>query len=221
MLEQIVEPGKNKEINNEGETLEHGNAHKETATTTIDAVPTKRIIEDKESKEERISLLTKFLQIHEHVHAYLFTKKDTHDEVSDNSQYFSDGEDKSLFYAIERGKEHAAKMQRRKSIVLDFIPVIGSAKMISEAIRGNQHMTGKKLDAQVRVIHGVSGAIFLTLDVTGIGVIVSELGKAILKMGEKLLLERVTEEVSMSVVKKESKKLIVRGKVRAKNTDSL
>lgn len=56
----------------------------------------------------------------------------------------------------------------KTSFALDVLPVVGSGKMITEAIAG-QDITGKELDGKDRIIHGAIGVASGILNLTGIG----------------------------------------------------
>lgn len=96
-------------------------------------------------------------------------------------------------------------LQKKKTIalitnVLDFIPVIGSVKMVAEGIRGEQFGTHKKLSDIPRGIHTVAGFSFLVLDMTSIGTIFSELGKGFFKLGERTLVKSAEEVITRDAV---------------------
>ncbi len=116
------------------------------------------------------------------------------------------------------------KVERVKRIatnVTDFIPVIGSAKMILEGIRGKQYGTEKEIKGVSRVIHTASGALFLGLDMTGVGVIASELGKGAIKIGERAALKKLEKTLAQEVVVKESAKLVARGEARIDKAENI
>lgn len=56
---------------------------------------------------------------------------------------------------------------------LDLIPVIGSVKMIGEGLAGTT-LSGEKLSTGKRILHFTEGAVFLTLDLTGVGITAAE-----------------------------------------------
>ena len=96
--------------------------------------------------------------------------------------------------------EHYAIHNHKHSFVTnsaDFIPVIGSGKMIIESMRGRQFGTGKRYNPLQRIIHGVAGAGFLAADMTGIGSIASLAGKGAMKIGlrtgERVIEKGITE----------------------------
>lgn len=108
------------------------------------------------------------------------------------------------------------------SNAIDFIPIIGSAKMIQEAWEGKQLGTGIALNNKQRLLHGASGALFLALDCTGIGAIGSELGKAGIKLGLRALEKETTVKLlENSVIREESKILLTRGSVRHDKAEEL
>jgi len=122
-------------------------------------------------------------------------------------------------------EEKMIKVERVKRIatnVTDFVPVIGSIKMMLEGTRGVQYGTGKKLPFLTRLIHGTSGAVFLALDITGVGVIASELGKLGIKIGLRALEKRtLTKVIESAVIKKEGAKLVARGEKRIDKKEKL
>lgn len=99
--------------------------------------------------------------------------------------------------------------------LVDFIPVIGSAKMAYEGLIGQQVGTGKKLSTKERLAHGISGAAFFALDITGIGALVSEAGKVGIKLGARMFEKEALEKiVTNKVAQEEGGKLTTRGKKR-------
>lgn len=115
------------------------------------------------------------------------------------------------------------------SNITDFVPVVGSAKMIKEAISGEQMGTGNKIEGWRRAVHGVTGAAFLAADLTGIGAVGSIAGKALMrggiKVGEKLV-EKVAERQILNsgekaMLKKEGSKLVTRGEVRMDKSEEI
>lgn len=71
----------------------------------------------------------------------------------------------------------SSKFKRLALGSVDFIPIVGSAKMIGEGVAGKT-MSGEDLTKGRRILHTVEGVVFLTLDLTGVGVIGSESLKA-------------------------------------------
>jgi hypothetical protein len=110
------------------------------------------------------------------------------------------------------------RVGRTATNVVDFIPIIGSAKMIIEAIRGEQFGTEKEISGKVRLIHGISGVGFLVADLTGIGAIASEFGKAGIKILEKEVLVKIVEN---AIIKEEAVKLAVKGEQRIAKKEKL
>ncbi len=106
------------------------------------------------------------------------------------------------------------KVKRIATNVTDFVPVVGSIKMIMEGWKGEQYGTEKEIKGVGRVIHTVSGVVFLALDLTGIGAIASELGKGVIKIGERVALRTLKETLAREVIGKEVTKLALRGSTR-------
>jgi hypothetical protein len=118
--------------------------------------------------------------------------------------------------------------------LIDFIPVIGSIKIIIEGMRGKQYGTHRVLTGIPKGIHTISGLSFLVLDMTTVGTIFSEFGKGVLKIGERVLIKS-TEEVVMrdavvhvasevgihELVKKESSVIIEKIQERTENHSEL
>lgn len=116
---------------------------------------------------------------------------------------------------------HKKKIATLVTNSIDFIPVIGSIKMVIEGIRGEQFGTHKKFAEIPRGIHTIAGFSFLFLDMTTVGVIFSEFGKGVIKLGGRTLvvsaeetvvkdaLLKVAEEVGIhELVKKETSVLV-------------
>lgn len=74
--------------------------------------------------------------------------------------------------AAEESKTKAQKLKALAFEAVDFIPVAGSAKMLAEGLYGKT-MSGEELSKTKRVIHSVEGAVFLAVDLTGMGAIAS------------------------------------------------
>lgn len=113
---------------------------------------------------------------------------------------------------------------------IDFIPVIGSVKIIIEGVRGKQYGTHRELTGIPKGIHTISGLSFLVLDMTTLGTIFSEFGKGVLKIGERVLIKsaeqvvmrdamvHVATEVGIhELVKKESSVIIEKIEERTEN----
>lgn len=87
-----------------------------------------------------------------------------------------DDYEKQMMQAIgAKNDPKRKKYLRLAADAVDFIPVAGSAKMITEAFAGKT-LSGRKLRPLARTIHLVSGTAFLALDLTGIG---GTLGKSV------------------------------------------
>ena len=132
---------------------------------------------------------------------------------------------KNLFFEMKSylGKKNIIFLTN----ALDFIPLVGSVKMIVEGIQGRQFGTRKELRDVPRGIHTVAGFSFLFLDMTTVGVIFSEFGKGIIKIGTKTLVKsveevvlkdsviKVVEEVGIhELIKKESSVLIEKAEAK-------
>lgn len=107
-------------------------------------------------------------------------------------------------------KDNAMPIAKKSSLAsdaADFIPVIGSLKMISESLHGKQYGSDTPITGKVRLVHGVSGVGFLIADMTGIGIIASSFGKAVVKIGVRTLEKKLANEI----IKKEARVLAERG----------
>ncbi len=117
-------------------------------------------------------------------------------------------------------KHHAAA-----SNIADFVPVIGSIKMITEAVSGEQMGTLKKIEGWRRAVHGVTGAAFLAADLTGVGAVGSLAGKALMrggiKVGEKIVERKILESGEKTLLKQEGGKLAARGENRVNRSDKI
>lgn len=112
-------------------------------------------------------------------------------------------DDTSKLEAIHQESE-MKKKEHRTSLTtnaLDFLPVIGSAKMIAEGLRGKQFGTDKEIKGLGRLVHTASGVGFLALDMTGIGALASELGKGALKVGEHVAVGAVEKTLEKTITK--------------------
>lgn len=122
---------------------------------------------------------------------------------------------------------HALVEAKKKKVntittnLIDFVPVIGSAKMIVEGLRGKQYGTDHEIHGMHRALHAITGAAFLALDLTGAGVIASELGKGVFKIGERALLKKTGEAVSREVLEKETATLLTRAEKRIASQEKI
>jgi hypothetical protein len=111
--------------------------------------------------------------------------------------------------------------------LLDFVPLVGSIKMIVEGVKGRQFGTGKELRDVPRGIHTVAGFSFLFLDMTTVSVIFSEFGKGLVKLGVRTLEKtaegaiardsviKVVQEIGIhELIKKESSVLIEKAEAK-------
>lgn len=128
---------------------------------------------------------------------------------------YHEGIDKELDIIHVRSiQEKAKRVKRAVTNITDFVPVIGSIKMILEGLKGKQYGTEKEITGLGRFIHTTSGIVFLALDLTGVGAILSEVGKGVIKIGERALVRSAEETLAREVVEKEATKLVVRGEKR-------
>ncbi|MDI9354828.1 MAG: hypothetical protein QM532_01170 [Cyanobium sp. MAG06] len=96
-------------------------------------------------------------------------------------------------YSVNKNKTHFG------SEAVDFVPVVGSVKMIAEGLRGKQYGSGKEIKGVNRAIHAVAGAGFLVSDLTGIGAVASIAGKGALKVGVKTMEKRAEQGIEKKV----------------------
>jgi hypothetical protein len=101
--------------------------------------------------------------------------------------------------------------QSKYSQAADWIPVVGSVKMIAEAKKGKL-IGGGQLSGAARVRHGVAGGAFLAADLTAVGEVVraGKLVKVGLKLGEK----QVARAAGKRAIR-EGERLYERGKERS------
>ncbi len=122
---------------------------------------------------------------------------------------------------LQSVKAKADKIKRIATNVTDFVPVVGSIKMILEGWNGKQYGTEKEIKGVGRIIHTTSGVVFLALDLTGIGAIASELGKGVIKVGERVAVRTIEENLAREVIGKEVTKLALRGSKRIDKKEKL
>jgi hypothetical protein len=115
---------------------------------------------------------------------------------------------------VQQAQQKVERVTRIATNVTDFIPIVGSAKMILEGVRGRQYGTEQKIEGVGRIVHTVSGVVFLALDMTGVGAIASEFGKGVIKVGERTLVRTLEENLAKEIVQKEGGKLVARGETR-------
>ncbi len=113
------------------------------------------------------------------------------------------------------------KFRKVVTNVTDFVPVIGSIKMILEGWNGKQYGTENEIKGAGRVVHTISGVVFLGLDLTGVGVIASEFGKGVIKIGERVAVRTLEERLARKVVEKEVLKLTLRGHKRIEKKEKI
>ena len=66
-------------------------------------------------------------------------------------------------------KDQANKAKILATEAVNFIPFVGSAKMIAEGAKGRELITGRELKGKERFMHTAEGAVFFALDFTGVG----------------------------------------------------
>ncbi len=119
----------------------------------------------------------------------------------------------------------------------DFVPVIGSAKMVYESMRGTQVGTGTSISGWQRAVHGATGAAFLAADLTGVGALGSIAGKALarggVKVGERMMTKageeavintasrQTAEEYMQGAASTELSKLAMRGDARVQKSEQI
>jgi Pre-toxin TG len=111
------------------------------------------------------------------------------------------------------------------SNITDFVTVIGSAKMIHEAVKGEQMGTEKKLEGWRRIAHGAAGAGFLASDLTGVGAIASIgsklIGRGALSVTEKLVEKTFLKQIAKKEIIQEGVKLKVSAEKRSEMRENL
>lgn len=122
----------------------------------------------------------------------------------------------------EKDPNSKSKLFRFASGAVDFVPVVGSSKMILESFKGKT-LGGEELKGWGRFLHGASGAVFLAMDCTGFGSIASEMGKGgevtAVKMGPKLITRTAAFLRSSKVSSKVYRPLFKFGRMLAKNPE--
>lgn len=159
-----------------------------------------------------------FYEIHKHIEnllAYLAKPRPPRDlslpEAHENSTF-----EELHAVHLKNIEKNAKKTRNIVTNVTDFIPVVGSIKMILEGLEGRQYVTHKEIKGISRIVHTIAGAVFLGLDLTGVGAIASELGKGVIKLGERAMLRSLEEKLAREAIEKEAEKLVVRGEKRIK-----
>ncbi|OGE79134.1 MAG: hypothetical protein A2751_05860 [Candidatus Doudnabacteria bacterium RIFCSPHIGHO2_01_FULL_46_14] len=90
---------------------------------------------------------------------------------------------KEIKQAEEAGD--GGRLKKIASTGIDFIPVIGPAKMLVEAVKGKT-LDGQKLSGWKRALHALEGGSFFILDMTGVGAIGTKAVKGSV-LGAKIL----------------------------------
>jgi hypothetical protein len=109
---------------------------------------------------------------------------------------------------------HKKRVTQITTNFTDFVPIVGSIKMFVEGVKGKQFGTGKPIKGFERFVHTLSGGVFLALDVTGAGVIISEVGKGLVKVGTHVAIEGIEKGTEAGLFRKEVGKLAARGEKR-------
>jgi hypothetical protein len=119
--------------------------------------------------------------------------------------------------------ESKSRLKTLASLGIDFIPVVGPAKVLIEASAGKT-LDGTKLEGWRRGLHALEGATFLLLDLTGVGAVATKTAKGSLVSGKLLTRSAaigrklgVSREVYMPVFK--AGKAVVRNPALAKAAD--
>jgi hypothetical protein len=138
------------------------------------------------------------------------------EKIRDTVNHFKEnGEERKVYFGnLDQIKSVSLRTRRIITNVTDFVPIIGSVKMIIEGIRGKQYGTEKEINGMARALHTGAGTIFLGLDMTGVGIIASEIGKGALKFGERVAVRKLEQKIARDAIKKEGEKLLVRGEER-------
>lgn len=92
---------------------------------------------------------------------------------------------RNLLEAIkEKNPEARSRLFRFACGAADFVPVVGPAKMLVEASVGKT-LGGEEIEGWKRLLHGTEGAVFLALDLTGVGAVGTKGGKLAAKLGTR------------------------------------
>lgn len=107
--------------------------------------------------------------------------------------------------AAAEQESDASKKDKLKKLAIDgvdFVPVVGSMKMMAESAAGKT-MGGEKLSNFKRFMHGAEGSVFLALDLTGLGVAAEGLKSAKLMSRSSALMRKMglSEKVYKPVFK--------------------
>ncbi len=139
--------------------------------------------------------------------------------------------DKKRIEAAKKKADDIYLIKKRVTNIVDFVPIVGSAKMVTEAFKGEQYGTHKKIEGWRRGVHGVAGAAFLAADFTGVGAVGSLITKGALrgilrggiksgeKIAEKAILES-SEKAAVKIAEQEAAKIAQR-KLLKKETAKL
>ncbi|MBX4191622.1 MAG: hypothetical protein KW804_02385 [Candidatus Doudnabacteria bacterium] len=119
------------------------------------------------------------------------------------SGYFKEPEESFKQATAEPETSKKEKLYKLGMDAVDFVPVVGSAKMIAEGLAGKT-MGGEELSGTKRLIHTAEGAVFLALDLTGVGVVATEgmkAGRVITRTAALMRKTGMTREIYAPVFK--------------------
>lgn len=120
----------------------------------------------------------------------------------------------TAFDQSEKGRLYKLAME-----AVDFVPVVGSAKMLGEGLAGKT-MSGEKLTKSKRLWHTAQGAAFLALDLTGVGAAAAEgmkAGRVVTRSAALMRKTGMAREVYSSVYK--TGKFLIDNPIAAKVAD--
>ena len=142
-----------------------------------------------------------------HINPYMQAGKEPHANVPSLKQRLDRVNDQKKATDIINAlrKVGPARVEKIVTNATDYIPVVGSAKMFMEGVKGKQYGTGKELSGWKRVVHGATGAAFLASDLTGIGALASLGGKFIVKGGIKVAGQTAEKLAEQAIVRQAEK----------------
>ena len=193
---------------------------------------------------ERPPQSPEFYEVHKHIENLLASLSKPKIKVESTKIKEDDDTFKKLdTIHIEAEQKEKERKKKIATNVVDFVPIVGSVKMILEGMRGKQYGTEKEIKGFGRLAHTVAGAVFLSLDVAGVVTLgtstaAAEAGKGFFKIGEHALLgavekslireageqvvvKTVEEKLLSEAIKKESKRLIARGELRIEKKEKI
>ena len=134
-------------------------------------------------------------------------------------EYYSQYEQDRLEAETERDPLKKSKLYKLAAEAVNFIPVIGSAKMIGEGLSGRT-MAGERLSKGQRIWHATEGAVFLALDLTGVGIAAAEnlkAGRAVTRTAALMRSVGMAREVYTPVYK--TGRFLIENPLAAKSAD--